>query len=349
LAQVKLAQSTTCFSEAIRSISETSLKTSQEMPSSMRVAASEGAALNWDVYKPVTKDGARDCDSTSAGSSDAEVSIASDETPQNLEAPYYANSAVAMVWLMGAMTYVHNSDETEQPAPKSYKPRRQRGRCNRATNCATSWATPQHPHSVPSTLPPGIAPPPGLGAPPGLSPPTTILAPPGLGPAPPPGLGAPTQAATRSSTSDIKQREEGPFEVKIFRKELVATLRELSALRNVARAVRRVRAQRVPEEQQAAEFADLLTRAAEEPRGAIRRLWWAFAAGLGAGVDAPDGSAFTTAACEAGMKTFFQDTYPDLCEEIHRLPVAAKAELIPTLRSVFKDQVMGAVLPTELR
>jgi hypothetical protein len=49
------------------------------------------------------------------------------------------------------------------------------------------------------------------------------------------------------------------------------------------------------------------------------------------------------------MQTFFQDTFPDLCEEIHRLPVAAKAELIPTLRTVFPEDVMEAVLPTVLR
>jgi hypothetical protein len=135
----------------------------------------------------------------------------------------------------------------------------------------------------------------------------------------------------------------------LFRKELVATLRELSVLRNVSRAVRRVRAQNVPAEYQAQEFADLLTRAAEEPRGGTRRLWWAFAAGLGAGVHAPDGSAFCTAECEAGVKIFFRDTYPGLCEEIHRLPVAAKAELVPTLQYVFPKEVMEAVLPEELR
>merc|ERR1719235_3069471 len=196
--------------------------------------------------------------------------------------------------------------------------------------------------AVPSTLPAGFAPPPGLEAP------MPIMAPPGLGPAPPPGLGAPTHLPTTNTPSDIKEREDGPFDPKAFRKELVSTLRELSALRNVARAVRRIRAQRVPEANQAAEFADLLTRAAEEPRGAIRRLWWAFAAGLGAGVDAPDGSAFTTEACKAGMELFFRETFPDLCEEIHRLPVAAKAELIPTLRTVFPEDVMEAVLPKVL-
>jgi len=294
-------------------------------------ASTGGAAFNWDVYKPVKKDGAGEmCDSTSAGSSDAESgSSASDETP-----PYQANPAVAMVWLMGTMTFVPASDE--QTSPTNFKPRRHRTR--RAHNGAT-WAAPP---AVPSSLPPGLT------APPGLEAPVPIMAPPGLGPAPPPGLGAPTHLPNTNLASDIKERE-GPFEPKAFRKELVATLRELSALRNVARAVRRIRAQRVPEANQAAEFADLLTRAAEEPRGAIRRLWWAFAAGLGAGVDAPDGSAYTTGACKAGMQSFFQDTFPDLCEEIHRLPVAAKAELIPTLRTVFPADVMEAVLPTVLR
>lgn len=304
----------------------------------MRVSSSTGgAAFNWDVYKPVTKDGAGDqYESTSAGSSDAEsgdhVSTTSDETP-----PYQPNSAVAMVWLMSAMSFVPTGEEQEQTAPSNLKPRRHRTR--RGQN-GTSWAAPP---AGPSTLPPGFAPPPGLSAP------MPIMAPPGLGPAPPPGLGAPTHLPSSNAPSGIKEREDGPFDPKAFRKELVATLRELSALRNVARAVRRVRAQRVPEANQAAEFADLLTRAAEEPRGAIRRLWWAFAAGLGAGVDAPDGSAFTTEACQAGMQAFFQDTFPDLCEEIHRLPVAAKAELIPTLRTVFPEDVMEAVLPTVLR
>jgi len=306
----------------------------------MRLSTSTGAAaFNWDVYKPVTKGSAGDvCDSTSAGSSDAEngdhLSSASDEIP-----PRQANPAVAMVWLMGAMSFVPNNEEHAQPNTncKSRHHRSRRG------HRGTAWVAPPPAPSAP----PGLAS--GFSAPPGLSAPMPIAPPPGLGPAPPPGLPAPTHFPTSNATSDIiKDREEGPFETKVFRKELVATLRELSAVRNVARAVRRVRAQRVPEANQAAEFADLLTRAAEEPRGAIRRLWWAFAAGLGAGVDAPDGSAFTPEACKAGMQAFFQDTFPDLCEEIHRLPVAAKSELVPTLRTVFPEQVMVAVLPAML-
>jgi hypothetical protein len=275
-------------------------------------------------------------DSTSAGS-DSEngdhASSASDETHTDVETiPFYGElcSAMAMVWLMGSMNY-------QAPVIPSFsKHRRQRAPRGRA-GCILPV-----PPSVPSIAAPGFAPPPGLplpDAPPGLE----FSFPPGLG------LGAPKRiVSTEPPPPAIKERE-GPFEIKLFRKELVATLRELSVLRNVSRAVRRVRAQNVPAEYQAAEFADLLTRAAEEPRGGTRRLWWAFAAGLGAGVHAPDGSAFSMAECQAGLQIFFQDTYPGLCEEIHRLPVAAKAELVPTLEYVFPKEVMEAVLPEELR
>jgi len=304
-------------------------------------ASTEGSAFNWDVYEPVTKTGTIDiCDSTSAGSSDGE----------SLDSPSYAgseelagNSAVAMMWMMGAMNYMPSQDVCEEPvsATKNSKPRRQRG---------ARRSKPVHTQSASlSILPPAFSPPPGLPLPAGaLAPPPGLglhPSPPGLGP---PGLGAPMHFASNSNPiSDIKERE-GPFEPKIFRKELVATLRELSTLRNVARAVWRVRMQRVPRAHQASEFADLLTRAAEEPRGAIRRLWWAFAAGLGAGVDAPDGSAFGMAQCTAGLELFFQDSYPNLCEEIPRLPVATKSELMPTLRSIFPKDVLEAVLPRAL-
>lgn len=304
-------------------------------------ACSDAAALNWDVYEPVTKDGTSDiCDSTSAGSSDSEsgdlASSASDETFTDVETiPFYGElcSAMAMVWLMGAMNY-----QAPASAPSFSKYRRHRA--PRGRPCCVVPAQPV----VPAIEAPGFAPPPGL-------PPPDLSAPPGLEFAFPPGLGFGTPkriASTEPPPPAIKERE-GPFEIKLFRKELVATLRELSVLRNVSRAVRRVRAQSVPAEYQAAEFADLLTRAAEEPRGGTRRLWWAFAAGLGAGVHAPDGSAFSIAECQSGLQIFFQDTYPGLCEEIHRLPVAAKAELVPTLQYVFPNEVMEAVLPAELR
>jgi len=310
------------------------------MQFSARLTAFSAPAFNWDEYEPVTKDGTSDtCDSTSAGSDDESgdhASSASDETHTDVESiPFYGELCSAVVWLqlcsMGAMNY-------QAPIYPSYsKQRRQRAPRGRAS----TWANPATEASV-------VAPAPAFAPPPGLPMPD---APPGFEFCLPPGLdfGATKRiASTEPQPPPIKERE-GPFEIKLFRKELVATLRELSVLRNVSRAVRRVRAQNVPEEFQAAEFADLLTRAAEEPRGGTRRLWWAFAAGLGAGVHAPDGSAFSLTECQAGLQIFFQDTYPGLCEEIHRLPVAAKAELVPTLQYVFPNEVMEEVLPAELR
>lgn len=276
-------------------------------------AAAHNPSLNWDVYEQVTKDGTNDvCDSTSAGSSDSESGdhdSASDETHTDVET----------IPFYGDTTF---------PKPRKHK----------------AWGRNACVATLPPPMPPMLVS--GLVPPPGLPPPS---APPGLDF--PPGLGLVQSkrfVSTEPPPPPIKERE-GPFNLKNFRKELVATLKELSVLRNVSRAVRRVRAQNVPEEYQAVEFADLLTRAAEEPRGGTRRLWWAFAAGLRAGVDAPDGCAFSIVECQAGLKIFFQDTFPALCEEIHRLPDAAKAELVPTLLYVFPKEVMEAVLPAELR
>lgn len=132
-----------------------------------------------------------------------------------------------------------------------------------------------------------------------------------------------------------------------FHKELAAVLRELTASQNVAAAVRRLRMQRVPKECQAQEFADILTRTAEERRGPARRASFAFAAGLGAGAKA-EGSAFERAECLAGLQLFFTDIYPDLCSEVTRLPTLVKQELVPTLASVFPASELQPVLPPML-
>jgi len=183
------------------------------------------------------------------------------------------------------------------------------------------------------TSPPGLATPcfvapPGLAAPPGLSAPPGLL-PPGL--APPPGL-----------VDELALPEPaGPFEPKKFRRELVSVLKDLAQSKNVAAAVRRVRAQQVPLNRQAAETMDILTRAAEENRGNPRRLYFAFIAGLARG----NPSAFEQAEVLSGIKSFFQDIYVDLCEEVPRLPSMIEAELIPTLREVFAVETVESLLP----
>eukprot|EP00747_Dinoflagellata_sp_TGD_P025844 gnl/TRDRNA2_/TRDRNA2_131522_c0_seq3.p1 gnl/TRDRNA2_/TRDRNA2_131522_c0~~gnl/TRDRNA2_/TRDRNA2_131522_c0_seq3.p1 ORF type:complete len:801 (-),score=192.88 gnl/TRDRNA2_/TRDRNA2_131522_c0_seq3:86-2134(-) len=135
------------------------------------------------------------------------------------------------------------------------------------------------------------------------------------------------------------------FDLRAFHRELSATLRELCADRNVASAVRRVRAQNVPVKFQAAEFANIVTRAAEETRGPARRSSFAFAAGLAAA----DTSAFDKQACLDGIRVFFDEVYEDLCTEVPRLPAIVSAELVPTLRSVLPLSNLNTILPEELR
>lgn len=183
-----------------------------------------------------------------------------------------------------------------------------------------------------SMLPPGLAPPPGLVHP-------TIPPPPGF-------------EDVRESIPKLNSPTSGPppglampeYTPKSFRKELTAILKELASSRNVAAAVRRVRIQKVPRSRQSAEFTDVLTRASEEHRGIARRLMFAFAAGLTAG----ESSAFETAECIAGLRTFFTEVYDDLCEEVPRLPVMVRGELVPVLCSVLKDELLMEVVPKHL-
>lgn len=135
----------------------------------------------------------------------------------------------------------------------------------------------------------------------------------------------------------------GEFSLKVFRKDLAATLKQLSLDRNVAAAVRRVRSHQVPEKCQAREMTDLLTRAAEEPRGPVRRSAFAFACGLGAA----DPPAFSRSECLKGVQAFFEDVSGELLEELPRLPQWISGELVPTLKSVFPEEVLKPVLPAE--
>lgn len=191
-----------------------------------------------------------------------------------------------------------------------------------------------------------------VGPPPGLPMPVIFAAPPGLvhpSIGPPPGLEDVWAALETLKSPSLMSAPPGLEKVeytpKSFRKELTSILRELASTRNVAAAVRRVRAQNVPQNRHAAEFTDILTRAAEEHRGIARRLYFAFAVGLTAGTD----SAFDRAECIKGLSNFFSDVYGDLCEEVPRLPIMARTELVPTLRSVLPEELVNPVLPVALQ
>lgn len=135
------------------------------------------------------------------------------------------------------------------------------------------------------------------------------------------------------------------FEQARYRKELSDVLRALASGSNVAASVRRIRTQNVPVERQAQEFCDILTRAAEENRGVVRRLSFAFAAGLGAGQP----SAFKREECLGGIQLFFEDVFEDLAAEVPRLRNKLANELVPTLRTVFSEEDLGRLVPPDCR
>jgi len=136
------------------------------------------------------------------------------------------------------------------------------------------------------------------------------------------------------------------FDLKAFRRTLAAILTDLTSDRNVSAAVRRVRLAEVPVECQAEQFCDLITRIVEEKRGPPRRCAMAFAAGLAA---ADEQSAFDREMCLDGLVSFFQDVYPDLCNEVPRLPAIVRSELTPTFCSVFPNNEINARLPPGVR
>lgn len=276
-------------------------------------------------------------ESTSAGGSDAE-SEGSEESLSAVRGDasqrghhIQGNPAATLLWLL-ALSCTRGRDTSEEKPEFRWKAQR--------VVEETPWKrrAPQPARATSKGCEAPVAavfvPPPGLFPPPGLS----VIG-------PPPGLSAPCLPEVQQADA---VKVDVPFNPVVFRRELVVTLRELSVTRSVAGALQRIRALRVPRERQAAEFADLLTRAAEERRGSTRRLWWTLAASLAAGADGPSGSAFGAEECIEGLKAFFQETYADLCEEVFRLPLAVQGELMPALRSVFPEHVLEAVVPTEL-
>jgi len=144
----------------------------------------------------------------------------------------------------------------------------------------------------------------------------------------------------------IVEAPECKFDLKAFRRNLAAILSDLTSDRNVSAAVRRVRLAEVPLESQAEQFCDLITRIVEEKRGPPRRCAMAFAAGLAA---ADGQSAFDGEKCLEGLVSFFQDVYPDLCNEVPRLPAIVRSELTPTFCSVFPSSEINSRLPPGAR
>jgi len=168
--------------------------------------------------------------------------------------------------------------------------------------------------------PPGLPPPPGL-----IEPPPSILFP---------------AVKPFVAVSDCNEGLPAAFKytVQAFRRELANIMRELRLHKNPGLAVSQVRICGVPQDRQAAEFADILTRSAEESRGPARRTCMAFVGGLT--------RAFKKEECIAGLCMFFDEVYPDLYSEIPRLPQIVITELMPTLKSVLDAGELRVLQPS---
>jgi len=176
-------------------------------------------------------------------------------------------------------------------------------------------------------LAPAFSPPPGLPPPPGLI-------------EPPPGLRFPEVKPLAVAISNCKQGAPAAFEYtpQAFRRELANIMRELRLHKNPGLAVGQVRVCGVPQQRQAAEFADILTCVAEESRGPVRRTCMAFVGGLT--------KAFQKEECIKGLRMFFDEVYPDLCTEVLRLPNIVTTELMPTLKVVLEEGELSALKPS---
>jgi len=267
--------------------------------------------------------------STSAGSSDRENDVAQ---PGLRSEHADQRGAAAIVYLMDMLSIAQEPNKSSKT--RSSKSLRNMQRMQRQQNKKRPLPPPGFD---------GFVPPPGLHQIKNAAVPFRFVSPPGL-PSPqnislPPGLEL-CATDTESPSESV-----GPYDPKVFHRELVAIFRELSQSTNVAAAVRRVRSQNVPQAHQAGETTDILTRAAEECRGTHRRLFFAFAAGLAKG----DSSAFEKIEVVSGVQAFFNDVFEDLCEEVPRLPNIVEAELIPTLRAVFLAETINLSLPVRFR
>jgi len=212
----------------------------------------------------------------------------------------------------------------------------QQQQCNDTSNKAEQLCAPpglQRPattvggKAAPATLQAcAFRPPPGLPPPPGLV-------------EPPPGMLFPA-VKPFVVVSDCNEGLPAAFKytVHAFRRELANIMRELRLHKNPGLAVSQVRICGVPQDRQAAEFVDILTRSAEESRGPARRTFMAFVGGLT--------RAFKKEECIAGLCMFFDEVYPDLYSEIPRLPQIVITELMPTLKSVLDAGELRVLQPS---
>jgi len=131
--------------------------------------------------------------------------------------------------------------------------------------------------------------------------------------------------------------EKDDYDLAVFHRRLADAMRKLATDHNPRSAAQKVRMLRLPAQHQAAEFANILTRAAEELDRDARRSAFAFAVSL---VDssptlASSEGAFSKHACAEGIEAFFEDgLFEDLCDEIPGLAGIVSTEMLPSFRGI---------------
>jgi len=153
------------------------------------------------------------------------------------------------------------------------------------------------------------------------------------------------QSVSFDTAPEIVAAPPAGFQVVAFRRELNAIFSDLASDRNIPGAVQRIRLQAVPACEQAEQYVDILTRIVEERRGAVRRCELAFIAGFAAA----ESSAFERKECLVGIEQFFKEVYPELCNEVHRLPAIMKSEFMPTMMNVFPAADLNKVVPQSMK
>jgi len=152
----------------------------------------------------------------------------------------------------------------------------------------------------------------------------------------------PVNVTTSKSPPKEVQQPNAPFDLRTFRRQLNEVLKELGATRDTVSALHRLGGLQVPLKFQTNEFSNLLTRVAEERCGASRRVMFAFCASLA-------GKTFDRDMCANGIKSFFDDVYEDLHEEVPRLPDILKNEFVPTMRATIDADKLNKILPASLK
>jgi len=262
-------------------------------------ASTARRATKW--VPSVVEDDARSTSASSVqgdGGSDIHAT-SSDEEKESTSKETESQHFANVPWRRGQQWQQQQQQEASKISNKVEKPCAPPGLQRATVGCRTSTFQP----------PPGLPPPPGFIE-------------------PPPGL------ATVG-------KDDGPtgfeYTVQAFRRELANIMRELRLHKNAGLAVSQVRSCGVPRDRQASEFADILTRTAEETRGPARRTCMAFVGGLT--------KAFEKEECIAGLRMFFNEVYPDLSTEVPRLRNIVMTELVPTLKAVLEEAELNTLQP----